>query len=82
MTDCSNGIYPCECTQCMIIKRESFRLRGENLRRLIKEAWSEIDQLIAHWISHTCAECGQEPRLPTKEFPNIMKLGKELYSNE
>ncbi len=49
-----------------------------DLKELIKLAWSEIDQLIAHWIVHTCDECGQQSRLPTKEFPNIMKLGRRL----
>jgi len=55
---------------------------NEEIEKLIKDAWSEIDSLIAHWIDHTCLECGSEPRLPTKEFPNIMELGKELHSNE
>lgn len=55
---------------------------NEELDKLIKKAWREIDHLLAHWISHTCDECDSRPRHPTKEFPNIMKLGQELRSNE
>lgn len=43
------------------------------LRKIIDEAWTEIDGLMAFWIYNTD---DPEP-YPTKKLPNLMKLGEE-----